>query len=49
MRVNLVGQDITLEAGADLSTHQFKFLKGAAAVAGGQLARVDVAGGKSVV
>ena len=44
MRVNLVGQDITLEAAADLSTHQYKFLKGAAAVAGGQLARVDVAG-----
>lgn len=44
MRVNLVGQDITLEAGADLSTHQFKFIKVVAAVAGGQQCRADVTG-----
>jgi hypothetical protein len=44
MRINLVGQDITLESNADLSTHQYKFVKGVAAVAGGQQCRVDVTG-----
>lgn len=44
MRVNLVGQDITLESAADLSTHQFKFVIGVAGVAGGQQARVNVSG-----
>lgn len=43
-RIQHVGQDITLESGADLSTHQFKFVKATAAVAGGQNARVDVTG-----
>jgi hypothetical protein len=43
-RIQHVGQDITLESGADLSTHQFKFVKGVAAIAGGQNARVDTAG-----
>jgi hypothetical protein len=44
MRIHMPGMDMTLEAGADLSTHQFKFVIGAAAVAGGQLARVNVSG-----
>lgn len=43
-RIQHVGQDMTLESGADLSTHQFKFVKGVAGVAGGQVARVDVTG-----
>jgi hypothetical protein len=44
MRIHMPGMDMTLEAAADLSTHQFKFVIGAAAVAGGQLARVNVSG-----
>lgn len=44
MRIQLVGQDITLESIADLSTHQWKFVKPVAGVAGGQQCRVDVAG-----
>jgi hypothetical protein len=44
MRIQHVGQDITLESGADLSTHQFKFVKPTAGVAGGQQARVDTTG-----
>ena len=43
-RIHMPGLDMTLEAAADLSTHQFKFVIGAAAVAGGQLARVNVSG-----
>jgi hypothetical protein len=50
MRIHMPGLDMTLEAAADLSTHQFKFMIGAAAVAGGQLARVNVSGanGRSI-
>ena len=50
MRIHMPGMDMTLEAAADLSTHQFKFVIGAAAVAGGQLARVNVSGanGRSI-
>ena len=44
MRIHMPGMDMTLEAAADLSTHQFKFVIGAAAVAGGQQARVNVSG-----
>jgi hypothetical protein len=44
MRIHRPGQDITLEASADLSTHQYKFVKGVAGIAGGQLARVALAG-----
>jgi hypothetical protein len=44
MRIHLPGQDITLESAADLSTHQYKFAVPAAGVAGGQQARVNVAG-----
>lgn len=49
MRVHLPGQDITLEAAGDLSTHQFKFVIGAVAVAGGQQARVNVTGSNNRV
>jgi hypothetical protein len=44
MRIHMPGMDMTLEAAADLSTHQYKFVVGAAAVAGGQQARVNVSG-----
>jgi hypothetical protein len=44
MRINRPGMDTTIEAGADLSTHQFKFVIGVAGVAGGQQARVNVSG-----
>jgi len=44
MRIHMPGMDMTLEAAADLSTHQYKFVIGAAAVAGGQQARVNVSG-----
>ena len=44
MRIHMPGMDMTLEAAADLSTHQFKFVIAAAAVAGGQLARVNLSG-----
>jgi len=44
MRIHVPGQDVTLEAAADLSTHQFKFMIGAAAGSNGQNARVDVSG-----
>lgn len=44
MRIQHVGQDTPLEAGADLSTHQFKFVIGAVAAAGGQQARVALSG-----
>lgn len=44
MRINRPGMDITLEAAADLSTHQFKFVIGVAGIAGGQLARTNVSG-----
>jgi hypothetical protein len=49
-RIHMPGLDMTLEAAADLSTHQFKFVIGAAAVAGGQQARVNVSGanGRSI-
>lgn len=43
-RIQHVGQDMTLETAADLSTHQFKFVKAVAGVAGGQVARIDVSG-----
>jgi hypothetical protein len=36
--------DTTIEASADLSTHQFKFVIGAAASGNSQLARVNVSG-----
>ena len=50
MRIHMPGMDMTLEAAADLSTHQFKFVIGAAAVVGGQQARVNVSGanGRSI-
>jgi hypothetical protein len=50
MRIHMPGMDMTLEAAADLSTHQFKFVIPAAAVAGGQQARVNVSGanGRSI-
>jgi hypothetical protein len=44
MRIHLPGQDVTLEAAADLSTHQYKFLIVSAGVVGGQQCRVNVAG-----
>jgi len=44
MRINRPGQDITIEAAADLSTHQFKFAIGVAGVAGGQQVRANVSG-----
>lgn len=44
MRIHMPGMDMTLEAAADLSTHQFKFMVGAAAIAGGQQARVNLSG-----
>lgn len=44
MRINSIGQDLTFDAAADLSTHQFKFLIGAAAAAGSTLARVNLSG-----
>lgn len=44
MRIHLPGQDITFDSAADLSTHQFKFVIGAAAAGTSQLARVNVAG-----
>ena len=49
-RIHMPGMDMTLEAAADLSTHQYKFVVGAAAVAGGQQARVNVSGanGRSI-
>ena len=43
MRIHVPGLDITLEAGADLSTHQFKFVVGSAAAAA-QQARVSLGG-----
>ena len=43
MRIHRPGQDITFDAAADLSTHQFKFVIGAAASGNSQLARVTVA------
>jgi hypothetical protein len=43
MRIHMPGLDCTLEAAADLSAHQFKFLMGAAASGNSQLARVNVA------
>ena len=50
MRIHMPGMDMTLEAAADLSTHQFKFVIPAAAVAGGQQCRVNVSGanGRSI-
>jgi hypothetical protein len=50
MRIHMPGMDMTLESAADLSTHQYKFVIGAAAVAGGQQARVNVSGanGRSI-
>lgn len=50
MRIHLPGQDITFDAAADLSTHQFKFMIGAAASGNSQLARVNVSGanGRSI-
>lgn len=44
MRIHLPGQDITFDSAADLSTHQFKFVIGAAAAGNSQQARVNVAG-----
>lgn len=44
MRIHLPGQDITFDAAADLSTHQFKFVIGAAAAGTSQQARVNVSG-----
>lgn len=44
MRINLPGQDMTFDAAADLSTHQFKFVIGAAQSGTSQLARVNVSG-----
>lgn len=43
-RIHLPGQDMTVEAAADLSTHQFKFVIGAAASGNSQLARCNVSG-----
>jgi hypothetical protein len=50
MRIHMPGMDMTLESAADLSTHQYKFVVPAAAVAGGQLARVNLSGanGRSI-
>lgn len=44
MRINLPGQDITLDSAADLSAVQFKFVIGAAASGSSQLARVAISG-----
>ena len=43
-RINRPGMQTTFDAAADLSTHQYKFVIGAAAAAGSQDARVTVAG-----
>jgi len=42
-RIHRPGHDITLDSAADLSANQFKFVMGAAAVAGSQQARAAVA------
>jgi hypothetical protein len=44
MRIHRPGQDITFDAAADLSTHQFKFVVGAAQSGTSQQARVNVSG-----
>lgn len=44
MRIHLPGQDMTFDAAADLSSHQFKFVIGAAAAGNSQLARVNLSG-----
>jgi hypothetical protein len=44
MRIHMPGLDMTLEAAADLSTHQHKFVIAAAAVAGGQQCRTNLSG-----
>lgn len=44
MRIHNPGQDITVESSADLSTHQFKFVIGAALSGNSQQARVALAG-----
>lgn len=44
MRIHLPGQDITFDAAADLSAHQFKFVIGAAAAGTSQQARVNLSG-----
>ncbi len=50
MRIHRPGMDITFDAAADLSTHQFKFVIGAALSGTSQLARVNVSGanGRSI-
>lgn len=42
MRIHMPGMDATFDAAADLSTHQFKFVIGAALSGNSQLARVTV-------
>ena len=44
MRIHMPGMDMTLEAAPGLSTHQLKFVMGAAAVASWPEARVNVSG-----
>lgn len=44
MRISRPVLDITFDSAADLSTHQFKFMIGAAASGTSQLARVNVSG-----
>lgn len=44
MRIHMPGLDATFDAAADLSTHQFKFMIGAAAAGTSQNARVTVSG-----
>ncbi len=49
MRIHVPGQDVTFEAAGDLSTHQIKFVIGAAAGTNGQQARVNVTGSNNRV